>query len=113
MLDKLKKFGALFSVLRKGRAVVNKAAWKANQISVNSVVGLLSAGVVVARLYGVDLQISDADLLVIGGGVYTVLGLLFNPYVTAATSEACGLPSKPDVPPTEPPKLGEHVIPGH
>lgn len=85
----MSKIAALFSLFRKGSEVSNVEAWKTGQITANTVVALLAAVVAVARAFGVDFHLADADLAAIAGGVFAAGNVI----VTIVTSKRAGLPA--------------------
>lgn len=84
------KIAAIFAALRYGSSLTDPALWKRRQNTINAVVGLLGAIVVLFPL-----EISREDLEMVAGGVAVLLGLL-NGYLTTATSDKVGLPPKRD-----------------
>lgn len=101
MFKYLAKAKAAWIVLRKGRIVANPEAWKKGQVTVNLLFGFFSAVVVALRLFGIDLGLTDDQLLEIATGIFTVVGVLFNPYVTIATTQKIGLQADDSYTPTE------------
>ena len=85
----MSKLLALFRLFRKGSEVSNVEAWKTGQITANTIVALLAAVVAVARAFGVAVDIADADLAAIAGGVFAAGNVI----VTAVTSKRAGLPA--------------------
>jgi hypothetical protein len=94
VIEKLKAF---WNVFRKGQSVADPAMWKLHQITANMIAALLTALVAVARVYGIDLHVTDSQLLEIGGAILTVVSL-FSSGVTVASSEKIGLPPLADRP---------------
>lgn len=95
----MNKFFAFWGALKAGRQLVNSETWKNRQVTVNMLVGFFASLIVILRLYGVDLAISDDDLGKIAGGVIAISGLFFNTYLTVATTSKIGLP--PDIKPPQ------------
>jgi hypothetical protein len=92
MLGKIK---AALRVLRAGEEVANPAAWKNAQIGVNVLTALLVALAAAAAEFGVDLQLTEAQLESAAYGVFALLGV-YNAIVTAATTKKTGLlPAQP------------------
>lgn len=90
------KLLAFFSVLRKGQAVANPAAWKAGQITGSVLAGLLAALIALAKVYGYDLPLTDAEILSIGSALVAIVGLFISPALTIATTDKLGLPAVND-----------------
>jgi len=95
----MNKFFAFWGALKTGRQLVNSETWKNRQVTVNMLVGFFASIIVILRLYGVDLAISDDDLGKIAGGVIAISGLFFNTYLTVATTSKIGL--SPDFKPPQ------------
>jgi hypothetical protein len=89
----MNKLIALFSVFRKGKEVANPEAWKNGQITGSVIAGLLAAIVALAKTFGYDLPLSDADILSIGTSIVVIVGLFVNPAITIASSKKVGLPT--------------------
>lgn len=88
----MNKLGALFSipeVLRQGKIVANPEAWKNGQITASFLAGFLGLAVTAAKLAGVDLFVTDEQLVIISTGVLTIFGL-FHPVATVASSDKVG-----------------------
>lgn len=85
----MSKLAALFRLFRKGSEVADVEKWKSRQITANMLVALLAALVAVARAFGVAVDIADADLAAIAGGVFAAGNVI----VTAVTSKRAGLPA--------------------
>ena len=85
----MSKLLALFRLFRKGSEVADVEKWKSRQITANMLVALLAALVAVARAFGVAVDIADADLAAIAGGVLAAGNVI----VTAVTSKRAGLPA--------------------
>ena len=78
---------------RKGECCVHAAAWKNGQITGSIVAGLLAAIVAASKAFGIDLPISDEQLVTIGGAIVAIVGMFINPAITTATSTKVGLPA--------------------
>lgn len=92
MLGKIK---AALRVLRTGEEVANPAAWKNAQIGVNVLTAFLVALAALAGEFGVDLQLTSAQLEAAAYGVFSLLGV-FNAVLTAITTKKTGLlPAQP------------------
>lgn len=87
----MNKLSAILAALRYGSALSDSATWKHRQNLLNALVGLLGAGIVLAGLFGVNLNVSSEDIATIAGAIATVYGL-FNPVITTATTDKIGLP---------------------
>lgn len=87
------KLLAALAALRHGAILADPAGWKRRQNTVNALVGLLGAVVVLLPLVGVNLDLSHEDIAAIAGGLAAVLGLL-NGYLTTATTTKLGLPPR-------------------
>ena len=85
----MSKLAAIFRLFRKGSEVADVEKWKSRQITANMLVALLAALVAVARAFGVAVDIADADLAAIAGGVFAAGNVI----VTAVTSKRAGLPA--------------------
>ena len=100
MLERLKSYYRIFTI---GQSVANPAAWKKGQITGQMVAVLLGAVVTLARAKGINISLSDADLVQLGSA-FVIVGGLLSGGVTVASSPTIGLPSiapgpsKPDVP---------------
>lgn len=90
----MNKLIAFFSVLRKGNAVANPAAWKAGQITGSVVAGLIASIVALAKVYGYELPLSDDQILAIGSAIVAIVGLFISPAITVASTEKVGLPAE-------------------
>lgn len=94
MLDKLKAIYAVFTV---GQSVANPANWKRGQITAAMLASLMGAALSLAKMFGIALPLSDADLLQLGGAVITVYGVCSSG-VTVASTDKIGLPALKDRP---------------
>lgn len=83
------KLIALWRVFRKGEAVANPAAWKAGQITVTTLYGLLLAAVRAAQAFGVEVSADETQLTHVAGGAVALANIL----LTVATSKSVGLPA--------------------
>lgn len=92
MLGKIK---AALRVLRAGEEVANPAAWKNAQIGVNVLTGLLVALAALAAEFGLQIDLTGAQLEGAAYGVFALLGV-FNAVLTAITTKKTGLlPKQP------------------
>ena len=87
----MNKILAALQVYRKGNAVANPTAWKNGQITASVLAGLLGALIALAKAYGIELPLSDDQLLTIGGSIIAVAGLFLNPTATVVSSDKVGL----------------------
>jgi hypothetical protein len=87
----MNKLIALFSVFRKGQEVANPEAWKKGQITGSVIAGLLAALVALAKAFGYELPLSDADILSIGTSIVVIVGLFVNPAITIASTKKIGV----------------------
>ena len=81
----------LFLAFRKGQEVANPATWKNAQIAVNSVSALLAAVLAVAKGFGLDLAITEAQIDALAAGIVAAVGV-FNAVATVVSSRKVGLP---------------------
>lgn len=79
------KLATFFAVLRYGASLSDPASWKHRQNTINALVGLLGAGLLLFPT-----EVSHADLELVAGGIAVVLGLL-NGYLTTATTDKIGV----------------------
>lgn len=89
----MNKLTAALAALRHGAILADPAGWKRRQNTVNALVGLLGAVIVLLPLVGVNLELSHEDIGAIAGGIAAVLGM-FNGYVTTASTDKLGLPAR-------------------
>jgi hypothetical protein len=87
MLGKIK---AAVRLLRTGEEVANPVVWKNAQIGVNLLTGFLVALAAFAGEFGLQLDLSNAQLEGAAYGVFALLGV-FNAVLTAITSKKTGL----------------------
>ena len=90
MFEKLKDFYALFTA---GQSVENAIRLKKTQIYGGAFAGFLGALVVLAKVFGYDLPITDEQLVQLGGACATLFGM-YNAGATVASTDKLGLPSK-------------------
>lgn len=84
---------ALWALLQAGNAVSDPAKWKAHQISVNQVAGLIAAFVGVVKVTGHDFSADEQTYLAIAGGVIAGVNWL----LTVVTSDKVGVFGPPAV----------------
>lgn len=83
--------GAFIRALRYGGELASVEAWKTGLVNSTMVVGLLTALVGIARSFGLNIPVTDAQLADIAVGVVAVGGVVVS-LLTAATSKRAGLP---------------------
>ena len=88
----MNKIAAALAALRYGASLTDPALWKKRQNTVNNLVGLLGA---ILLLY--PMEISHEDLERIAGGIAVLLGL-FNTYTTVATTTKIGFGASAEPP---------------
>ena len=82
----------LLDLFRKGAAVSEPALWKNRSALIMALTALILTGCRVAKGFGYDIPINEADAASIAAGVAVVVGL----FSTYATSNKVGLlPAKP------------------
>ncbi len=86
------KMLAVFDLLRKGKAVANKEAWKNGQISANVIGGLIIAVAQLSGVFGFPFPIPEDIASMVGGGILAVV----NFFLTVSTSETVGILPKKD-----------------
>lgn len=92
----MSKFNAIFSipeVLKQGKIVSNPEAWKSGQITVSFLAGFIGLLLSAASIFGLDLPVTQDQLLAIASGILTAFGLL-NPVATVASSDKVGIKPK-------------------
>lgn len=72
-----------------GKEVADPAGWKNKSVTANKIAVVLSFALVIARVAGVNLPVSDADLEVLAVGLAGVLSFI-NIIVTLVTSKKIG-----------------------
>jgi hypothetical protein len=101
----MEKIKAIWSLFKQGESVADPAKWKARQITVTMLAGLLMAAVQLARAFGHEIPIDNETAMAIAGGAIAV----FNTVFTITTSKTVGVPTRavreaePPVPSTEQP----------
>lgn len=93
-----------WDALKYGQQLADSVFWKNHQLATNALVGLLGAILAIAKVAGINLPISNADLVSLAGGIVTCVGL-YNTYITAATTTKVGLPTNSQPPDGLPYKL--------
>lgn len=88
----MRKWLAILAVLRLGIALKNRETWKVQQVLVNVIVGILTAGYFLAREQGwVTFEVDDSTLLDVGAAFGMALYSAYNAYLTVATTKTIGL----------------------
>lgn len=90
----MKRLAALLHVLRAGEELAHVETWKVRQNAINALFALLGAATVLLPVLGVQLEVSDEDLLAIAGGIAAVGGVL-NAWLTTATTRRIGVGVRP------------------
>lgn len=85
----MEKIRAIWRLFRQGEQVANPAAWKNGQITANLLAALIVALSGALKSFGIDVGVSDADSLAMGGGVLA----FYNVVLTVVTSRKVGLPA--------------------
>jgi hypothetical protein len=80
----------ILTALQIGKELANKEAWKNAQVIASSVATVVSLGLVSLRSAGVDIPLSDQQVVVISGGIAAVL-CIANAILTVATSSSVGI----------------------
>ena len=82
----------IIKALKLGEEVSNPETWKNRQVTTSVIVSLLGLVIGVMKMKGINLDISDADIVMIAGGIATVLGIL-NSLAVFASSKKVGFKS--------------------
>ena len=82
----------LMQAFRKGQEVANPETWKNAQIAVNTVSALLAAVLAIAKGFGFDLAITEAQIDALAAGIVAAVGV-FNAVATVVSSRKVGLPA--------------------
>lgn len=98
----MNKIIALLDALRAGAEVANPAVWKVRQNAINAILATMGALVALASAYGVQVAISQDDMLTIAGGIFAALGV-GNAVITTVTTKKIGLGDHPVTPPEQAP----------
>lgn len=85
-----KQMGAFFRVFRAGMALADVVKGKQIQIAAGYIAALLTSLVGLAKAFGIDMPLTDAQIMELSGAVVTVFGL-FNHAATVATTQKLGL----------------------
>jgi hypothetical protein len=82
--------GNIWTSLQKGKEIANPGTWKNRQNTINILSALLGVVLFGLRFSGMNISITDEELLVIATGIATVLGAI-NSIITTASSAKVGL----------------------
>ena len=88
----IQEFQAFFVAFRQGKALANSATWKNRTVAANALVALLGAAIAIAKGFGYDIQLDDATVSALGGGIAAFV-CVANSVMHIATSDKVGLPS--------------------
>lgn len=80
----------LFKALQAGQELKNPEKWKKGQNLINLVSALLAGIIAAARLAGLDIPMTDEQLIEVATIVAGVLALI-NGYLTTATTQKIGV----------------------
>lgn len=80
----------IIKAMQAGKEITNPASWKNAQTTTNALVAIGGMGITLMRMKGVDLHISDSDLMTLAGAVATILGVI-NGIITTISSKKVGL----------------------
>lgn len=92
MINKVK---AGWNVLKAGQMVANPVAWKKGQITTGHLIAVLSSIVVLSKVLGYELPISETQQAAVATLVLWIFSL-FNQYATVASTDKLGLSPKPE-----------------
>lgn len=81
---------SIWTALQKGKEVANPETWKNRQNTINIVVALLGVSLFIIRFAGVDINVTDDEIMIIASGIATILGAV-NSIITTASSTKIGL----------------------
>lgn len=70
------KVKAIWAVFQAGKSVANPALWKAHQVSVTMIAGLLIALVQLVKMFGYDVPIDSDTATAIAGGVLAAVNVV-------------------------------------
>jgi glycerol-3-phosphate acyltransferase PlsY len=93
MLTKIK---ALFNVLKKGEQVADPATWKNRTALIAATVALLWALKGALAFFGVEIDVTEAQVESAIIGLASFLSLCFTVWTTFATSTKVGIGGKPE-----------------
>ena len=91
----MEKISAFLELFQKGKGVANPEAWKTQQNVTASLVAVLSAGLVIAKVFGYDFNIDQETLGAVCGGLGAAYGI-YNLVLTTITTKKIGTAPKPE-----------------
>ena len=80
----------LIRALKAGEELKNKENWKNAQIITGALTSVAGATLMGLRFVGVEIPITDDQIVAIAGGAAAIIGV-YNSVTTAATSKSVGL----------------------
>ncbi len=80
----------LIKALQAGQELKNPARWKKGQNLVNSVAAIVAAIVAVLKIGGIDIPMTDEQLIEVSSIIAAILALI-NGYLTTASTKKIGL----------------------
>jgi len=80
----------LWQALKAGNELKDPAKWKNRQNTANALTAVLSVLVVILRLMGIDLYLTDEQIILIAGAAATILSVA-NSILTTATTKKIGV----------------------
>ena len=83
----------IIKAMQAGQEITNPETWKNAQNTTNAVAAILSLGISLLRLKGVDLYMTDDSLIALAGGVAAILGVV-NGIITTISSKKVGFDAK-------------------
>lgn len=91
-------FGAVkagMEVFKAGKEVADPATWKIRAVKVNALAGFISALLLLAKQFGVDLHVPPEAVPDLAAGIFALFNF-GNAILLIATTREAGLPSKSD-----------------
>lgn len=85
----------IFSAMRAGKELANAETWKKAQVRTSLLVALLSAGVGLAKAFGLDIPLTAEEINAIAV-VVGLIGGMFMGVATLVSTTRIGLPAKPE-----------------
>ncbi len=86
----MSKYFAIWNLLKKGEAVLNKTAWKTGQVTLAMLTPVIVALGTVLSYFGFNLPLDEVTVNTIASGVIALVHVV----LTTITSETVGLPNK-------------------
>lgn len=87
----LKAIPAFLEAFKEGKELANAATWQNRTVAANSCVALLGTGIVLAKAFGVQIQIDQETLANLGAGIVAFVAAV-NAIMHTVTSSRVGLP---------------------